>query len=109
MKCRLKKDIKEFISGTLGLIILISGFLLIFLIIGKLAFMCDIIIYTGVAYSEFEFYIANGALSFLILAVILGVMFLLCRSLIGICKALWFLFKMKFTWKSIKEIFLECE
>ena len=107
MKCRLRKDIKEFLLFILGMSIFGVVCWTLCVIVGYIALQIfDIALYSGYVSSALSYYGMNG----------LGIWFLLiigCGTLalitIPIYSAIKYFIDKGMSWKSIKDIFLECE
>jgi len=103
MKCRLRRDIKEFIIFLLGLGVLYVLGCILCLIIGYIALQVfDLALYSGYVTSPLSYYLMNG------LAILL-IMLFICLGMTLIYSGFSYFITKGFNWKSIKEIFLECE
>lgn len=107
MKCRLRRDIKEFIIFILGMGVLgVVGLVLCFMI-GYVALQVfDLALYSGYVTSPLNYYSMNGFGILLIISLTLG-----ATALVGIpmYQCFKYFITKGFSWKSVKEIFLECE
>lgn len=107
MKCRLRKDIKDFIIFLLGLGVLgVVGFVLCF-IFGYIALQVfDLALYIGYVSSPLNYYSMNGFGILMLVVLTLGAI-----ALVGIpiYRSFKYFITKGFNWKSVKEIFLECE
>lgn len=107
MKCRLRSDIKDFIIFLLGIGVLgVVGFVLC-LIVGYIALQVfDLALYSGYVINPLNYYLMNGFGILLIILLTLGVI-----ALVGvpIYRCFKYFITKGFNWKSVKEIFLECE
>ena len=107
MKCRLRKDIKEFIIFLLGLGVLYVLGCVLCLIFGYTALQVfDLALYSGYVTSPLAYYLMNGFGVLLIILLTSGAI-----ALVGIpiYHCFRYFITKGFNWKSIKEIFLECE
>lgn len=107
MKCRLRKDIKDFIIFIVGMGVLYVLSCILCLIVGYIALQVfDLALYSGYVTSPLSYYLMNGfgILMFVLLTsgaiALVGISIYLCFK--------YFITK-GFSWKSVKEIFLECE
>lgn len=107
MKCRLRKDIKEFIIFLLWLGVLgVLGYILC-LIVGYIALQVfDLAVYSGYVTSPLAYYLMNGFGILMLVLLTSGAIALVGLPIYWSFR--YFIIK-GFNWKSIKEIFLECE
>ena len=107
MKCRLRKDIKDFIIFIIGLGILYMLGYVLCLIFGYVALQVfDLALYSGYVSSPLNYYSMNG---FDIITSVLLILGAIALVGIPIYQCFRYFITKGFNWKSIKEIFLECE
>lgn len=107
MKCRLRKDIKEFFLFILGMILLLGMGWVVCIIVGYIALQVfDLAIYSGYVTNPLDYYYYNGFGIVICGVLILGTSGLI---IIPIYSAITYFKDNGMSWKSIKEIFLECE
>ena len=107
MKCRLRKDIKEFFLFILGIGIFGVVCWALCVIVGYIAFqLFDIALYSGYISSALSYYGMNGLGILLLLLIGCGTLVLI---IMPIYSAIKYFKDNGMSWKSIKEIFLECE
>lgn len=107
MKGRLKRDIKEFFAFTIGIGIFGLFCWALCVIVGYVAFqLFDLAIYTGYVSSALSYYGTNGVGILFILLVGAGTL-----ALVGIpiYKGISYFIDNGISWKSVRDIFLECE
>lgn len=107
MKCRLRKDIKEFFLFILGMSIFGVVCWALCVIVGYMGLQIfNIALYGGYVSSALSYYGMNGLGIWFLLLVGYGALALIIMPIYSVIKY----FKDNgMSWKSIKEIFLECD
>ena len=108
-KCRLRREIKDFIVFIFVVAVLVGLFPLFCISVGWFLVQMDVALFGGYVESALDYYFRNGLGAFFILIVIGFVLFIGYFLIEAIRVPIKYFWKKGLSWKSIKDIFLECE